>query len=411
MRDGGLLAPLREPVFRRLVIGRGCAELANATAPVALAFAVLDVTGSLVQLGVVVGARSVAVVLLVLFGGMLADRLPRSVILQGTALMAAGTQAVIAASVLGGFATLPLLVVLSVANGVASAMSLPAAAALTPQTVPAAMLTQANAVARMFVNSGRFTGAAVGGVLVGVFGPGWAMGVNSAVFLAAALAYRAVRIAGPPRAAGSAGSAFQDLADGWREFTERTWVWVVVLQFMVVNAVLAGGLFVLGPAVADRTIGRTAWGLVIAAQTLGALVGGVLMAHWRPRRALLAGVAVVLLEVIPLITLAKAPQVLPLLLAMFVVGVSGEVFVVAWDVSLQENIPPDKLARVYSYDMLGSFIALPVGEVVAGPLGTRFGTETTLLAGAVVLALVTCWSLCSRQVRGLVRRAPVEASG
>nr|BFE52774.1 hypothetical protein GCM10017745_62010 [Saccharothrix mutabilis subsp. capreolus] len=158
MRDGGLFTPLREPVFRRLVAGRGCAELANAIAPVALAFAVLDVTGSLVQLGVVVGARSLAVVLLVLFGGMLADRLPRSVILQGTALLAATTQAVIAVGVLGGFATLPLLVVLSIANGVTSAMSLPAAAALTPQTVPAAILTQANAVARMFVNSGRFTG-------------------------------------------------------------------------------------------------------------------------------------------------------------------------------------------------------------------------------------------------------------
>ncbi|CAL9516497.1 Enterobactin exporter EntS [Actinosynnema sp. ALI-1.44] len=408
MRDGGLFTPLREPVFRRLVTGRGCAELANAIAPVALAFAVLDVTGSLVDLGVVVGARSVAVVLLVLCGGMLADRLPRSVILQGTALLAATTQAVIAVGVLGGFATLPLLVVLSIANGVTSAMSLPAAAALTPQTVPAAILTQANAVARMFVNSGRFTGAAVGGVLVGVFGPGWAMSVNAGVFLAAALAYRAVRVERAPRVAGS---AFKDLADGWREFTEHTWVWVVVLQFMVVNAVLAGGLFVLGPAVADQSIGRTAWGFVVAAQTMGALVGGVLMAHWRPRRALFAGVAVVLLEVIPLITLAQAPHVLPLLLAMFVVGVSGEVFVVAWDVSLQENIPPDKLARVYSYDMLGSFIALPVGEVVAGPLGTRFGTETTLLAGAVVLALVTCWSLSSRQVRGLVRHAPVEASG
>ncbi|MEJ2856787.1 MULTISPECIES: MFS transporter [unclassified Saccharothrix] len=409
MRDGGLLTPLREPVFRQLVVGRGSAELANAIAPVALSFAVLDVTGNLVHLGVVVGARSVAVVLLVLFGGMLADRLPRSVILQGTAALAALTQAAIAVSVLGGFATLPLLVVLSVANGVTSAMSLPAAAALTPQTVPAGMLTQANAVARMFVNSGRFTGAAVGGVMVGAFGPGWAIAGNAAVFLAAALAYRAVRITGKPR--GATGSVFGELADGWREFTEHTWVWVVVLQFMVVNAVLAGGLFVLGPAVADHSIGRMAWGFVIAAQTAGALVGGVLMAHWRPRRALLAGVAVVLLEVVPLITLAKAPQVVPLLLAMFVVGVSGEVFVVAWDVSLQENIPPDKLARVYSYDMLGSFIALPVGEVLAGPLGTRFGTETALLAGAVVLALVTCAALGSRQVRGLVRRDPVEATG
>ncbi|WP_433259878.1 MFS transporter [Actinosynnema sp. CS-041913] len=402
-----VFTPLRTAAFRRLITGRGFAELANGVAPVALAFAVLDVTGSLVDLGIVVGARSAAVVVLVLFGGMLADRLPRSVILQGTALTAAVTQGLIAASVLGHFASLPLLVALSVANGVTAAMSLPAAAALTPQTVAPELLTQANALARIGVNTGRFTGAAVGGLLVGSLGPGWAIAGNAVLFLLAASAYRTVRVAHAPRVAGK--GVLGDLAEGWRSFTEHTWVWVVVLQFMIVNAVLAGGLFVLGPAIADQSIGRTAWGFVIAAEILGALVGGVLVAHWRPRRALLIGVLAILLEVLPLVTLAVLPSVVPLLVAMFLVGAATEVFVVAWDVSLQENIPAEKLARVYSYDMLGSYIALPVGEVVAGPLGTRFGTGPTLVWGAVVLVVVTCAALCSRQVRTLTRRENAPA--
>ncbi|MBW4718458.1 MFS transporter [Saccharothrix obliqua] len=399
-----VLTPLREPVFRWLITGRGCAELANGIAPVALAFAVLDMTGSLVDLGIVVGARSTAVVVLVLFGGMLADRLPRAVILQGTGLVAATTQAALAAAVLGQFVSLPLLVVLGVVNGTASAMSLPAAAALTPQTVPPNLLTQANALARVGVNTGRFTGAAAGGVLVGALGSGWAMAVNACLFLFAAFAYRQVRVPRPERAAKV--GVLRDLADGWREFTEHTWVWVVVLQFMVVNAVLSGGVVVLGPAIADQTVGRAAWGFVVGAQTLGALVGGVVVARFRPKRALLVGVALITAEALPLVVLAELPHLVPLLAAMFVVGMTTEVFVVAWDVSLQQNIPPQKLARVYSYDMLGSFIAIPIGQVAAGPLGGRFGTGPTLLAGAAVVVTATLLAVCSRDVRRLRRRDP-----
>jgi MFS family permease len=93
--------------------------------------------------------------------------------------------------------------------------------------------------------------------------------------------------------------------------------------------------------------------------------------------------------------------VVVLLVAMFVNGVAIEQFGVAWDLSLQENVPQDKLARVYSYDALGSFLALPLGEMLAGPLAERFGTRTTLLCGTALVALVTVAALGSRQVREL----------
>ncbi|MFI9005872.1 MFS transporter [Actinosynnema sp. NPDC053489] len=400
----GVFSPLRISAFRWLVAGRSCTQLANAIAPIVLAFAVLDMTGSLIDLGIVVGARSLTLVLLAVFGGVLADRLRRSVLLQGTASAAAVTQLVIAAVVLAGVPSVPLLILLSVCNGAVAAISLPATAALTPQTVPAEMLTQANAVARIGANTGRFTGAAVGGLLVAGVGPGWGLAGNGVVFVLAALAYGGVRSGRVPRPE-SAG-VLADLRNGWRAFTEHTWVWVIVLQFMVVNAVVAGGLFVIGPAVADATIGRTAWGFVIAAQTAGLLVGGLVVARWRPRRALAVGVLVVLIDVVPLLVLAKLPLLVPLLVAMFLVGVSNEVFVVAWDVSLQENVPEDKLARVYSYDMLGSFIALPIGEVAAGPLATAWGVDTALVAMSALLVVATLGALCSEQVRNLTREQP-----
>ncbi|MCP2253745.1 putative arabinose efflux permease, MFS family [Prauserella aidingensis] len=401
-------APLRLPDFRALLLGRTFDEFANALAPVALAFAVLDLTGSPTQLGLVVGARSLASVVFLLLAGVLADRFPRAVILQGTGAAAALTQAAIAASVLGGFAGVPLLVVLSLLNGAVAAISLPAAAALTPQTVPPVLLTQANALVRVAANSGRISGAAIGGILVAAAGPGWTLGANAALFALSALAYRGVHA--PAAGDGTHTAPLRELADGWREFTARRWVWLVVLQFMVVNAVVSGCLVVLGPTIADEGLGRGGWGFVLAAQTAGAFAGGFLAARWRPRHALRVGVAVTLVEAVPLVFLAELPEFVPLLAVMFLAGVALEQFTVAWDVSLQENIPPDRLARVYSYDMLGSFVALPIGEVAAGPLAEQFGRSATLLGGATLLTIVTLLTLTSRQVRTLRRRPAGDPS-
>ncbi|MBE8525207.1 MFS transporter [Amycolatopsis sp. H6(2020)] len=400
-----LLTPLREARFRALVTGRSLADFGNAVAPFALAFAVVDLTGSAVDLGIVVGARSIANVLLLLFGGMLADRLPRSVILQGTETAAALTQAAIAASVLCGFASIPLLAGLGLVNGAVSAISLPAAASLTPSTVPSALLAQANALVRLLSNTGRIAGAGLAGVLVALAGSGWALAGNSLLFLAAALAYRRIRLPRGERLPGSRPLA--ELAEGWREFRARSWVWLVVLQFMIVNAVNAGALLVIGPLVADDTFGRTGWGFALAVQTAGSLLGGVLAAHWQPRRMLLAGVALIMVDALPMLALGQTPYLLPLLAAMFLSGVAIEQFSVAWDVSLQENIPPDKLARVYSYDMLGSFVAMPLGQISAGPLAEHAGRSATLFGGAALIAGATALVLCSSQVRGLVRKAPV----
>lgn len=404
------LAPLRHPDFRRLATGRLLMYFANSMAPIVLAFAVLDLTGSTTDLGIVVGARSLANVVLLLLGGVIADRVSRTLILQGSAAAAACIQGAIALSVLLGFTSIPLLIVLSVLNGALAALSFPASAAMTPQTVPAEMLRPANALMRMGINIGMIIGASLGGIVVALLGPGWGLVCNAAAFLLAALCFLRLKGAATESAATERSHPIRELREGWKEFTARTWVWVVVLQFMVVNAAVAGGIQVLGPTVADDTFGRTAWGVVLAAQMAGAVVGGFLAARSRHRHALRIGVAVVAFEALPLVVLAEAPGTLLLSLAMFANGIALEQFGVAWDVSLQENIPADRLARVYSYDALGSFIALPIGEMAVGPVSGLIGRETTLLAGAVLVVAATAAALCSRDLRNLVSHptAPLE---
>ncbi|WP_433350040.1 MFS transporter [Micromonospora sp. CA-111912] len=404
-----MFAPLRYAAFRHLAAGRLVNMLGNAIAPVALAFAVLDLTGSVRDLGLVVGARSLMNVLFVLFGGVLADRIPRRLVLVGSNVLGGLTQAVVAALVLTGTATIPLLLALGAANGVVSALAQPASAAATPQTVPPELIQPANALIRLGMNAGMIGGAALGGLLVAAVGPGWGLAVDALTFALAAVAFAGVRVAAP-RSASTGTGILADLREGWSEFTARTWVWVVVLGFMVLNAALAGGVNVLGPAVADETIGRGAWGVVLAAETVGMVVGGLIALRIRVRRLLLLGVACMFAESFLLLGLALAPTVVVLVVAGVAVGIAVEQFAVAWETSIAQHIPAERLARVYSYDMLGSWVAIPLGQVVVGPVAGAIGTRETLLILAALVVLSVVGMLASRDVRRLRTVAPAPAA-
>jgi MFS family permease len=401
------MKPMRHTPFRFLLAGRSISALGNSFAPIALAFAVLDMTGSARDLGLVVGARTLANVLFLLFGGVLADRLPRHLLMVGSSLAAGLVQAAVAVLVLTGSATIPLLIGLSVLNGMASALALPASAALLPQTVDEEVRLQANALSRIFLNSAMVIGAPVGGLVVAVTSPGIGIAVDAVTFVVAAACFAGVRVAAPVRPA-ERSHLIADLRLGWSEFRSRTWLWVVVAGFGVLNAAWSGGMFVLGPAVADETIGRSAWGLVLAGETAGMIVGGLLAMRLRLHRLLLVGVIGCFGMALPLFVLGLYPRLWALLLATFVAGLMLEQFGVAWETSMQEHVPADRLARVYSYDMVGSFIAMPLGEVAVGPIAHEIGLGVTLIGTGTVATLAVAGMLSSRDVRTLRHRLPED---
>lgn len=266
---GASLAPLAHPAFRWLLAGRFTTIAGNAMAPIALAFAVLDLTSSITSLGIVVAARSLTNVVFLLWGGVVADRLPRHLVLAGSCAVSFASQALIAVLVLTGTASVTWFVVLSAVNGMSSAFSLPASAALVPQTVPADLRLQANALLRLGLNSARIGGAALGGLLIAFTGPGWGLAVDALSFALAGVFFAFVRVPAAHVAAEHKPSVLAELKVGWTEFVSRQWVWVVVVAFTFVNAALVGGVMVLGPVLADTTFGREMWGLILAAQTAG----------------------------------------------------------------------------------------------------------------------------------------------
>jgi MFS family permease len=395
---------LQERQFRLLFIGRTVSMLGSAMAPVALAFAVLDtLRGSASDIGIVLACRQVPVVLLILLGGVWGDRLPRNVVMVASNVLSGASQAAAAALLLAGRAQLWELAVLAVANGASSAFFFPASAGVVPLTVSPPLLQQANAALRLGLNATTIAGAALGGLLVAATNPGVAILLDAVSYLVAAVALRWIRLPLAMRAAGA--SVAHDLRLGWRDFRSRGWLWAIVVQFGLVNAVESGSINVLGPGVAKAYFGGAAgWGLVLTAQTVGLVVSGLLMLRWKPRRILLTATFGAFGLALPPLVLARPLPLGGVLAAGFLAGVGMEVFGVLWQTAMQQEIPTEMLSRLSSYDALGSWALIPVGSALAAPVASVIGTSWTFVTAAAVVVLATGLVLLSRDVRTLERR-------
>ena len=402
MRREGALAPLGEHNFAWYFSSRLVNTLGVMMANIALTFAVLDIDGRAIAIGMVLAAHTIPMIVLLLWGGVLSDRFPRAVVLQVSNAASALSQGAIACLVLTGRAELWMIIALTALHGAVSAMSMPAMAGMVPQLVPRESLQQANALLSLTRNGLTVVGPSLGAFLVVTVGPGWALAVDAFTWALAALLLIPVKI--PPRAPrAEATSTLQDLREGWTFFRSVTWLWVVVLGFGALNMIHNGALFTLGPVVAEDTIGRQAWGFVLSAEAAGLLVMAFVLLRYRLERPLLWGMLAIILNAAPMIMLGVDPVVVALVVAAFVGGMGIEVFSMGWALAMQENIDDDMLSRAYSYDMLGSFIAMPIGQLAWGPLGVAFGNERVLVASGIAYAAICGLVLCSRSVRDLPR--------
>ena len=391
--------------FALLFGGRCVNFLGNAMAPVALAFAVLELTDSASALGLVLAARMIPQILLLLFGGVIADRLPRHQVLVWSSVVAGASQATVAVLLIGGWAELWQIVLLEIMNGAAAAVFYPADSSVVPLTVPQSRLQQANAILGFGRNICMIGGAALAGLLVAVFDPGWAIAVDAATFFVAAALVAGMR--GIVAAAEASHSIIRDLVDGWGEFIAHRWLWTIVVQFSVILIGFFGGFQVLGPVVADeRMDGATSWAIIVGAQSVGLLAGGFLLLRWRPARPMLVATIAVFGNALPIAAMALGWPVPAVAGLAFINGIGFEVFGVFWYTALHEHVAPESLARVSSYDALGSLALSPLGLIAAGPLSDWIGIDATLWICAALIVIPTALVLLVPEVRNL-RSKPV----
>jgi predicted MFS family arabinose efflux permease len=405
MSRGGLVR--RFPVlairdFRLLLAERLLAPASVGFSMVGVSFAVLRVTDSATDLSYVLAAQIAPALVFALIGGVAADRFrPQRVIVAANVLMAIG-EGTFGVLVLTGHPPLWAMMALEALTGTGAAVFYPASQALLPRVVPLGLLQEASAISRMAMNTGAMAGAAVAGLLVAVAGPGWALvlcGIGMAGTVPMLIAIRATAI-GSGTAEQAASGLFRELREGWSEFWSHTWLWVIVAQFCVVLMAWYGAFSVLGPVVAKEHLGGpAAWGAITAADALGLIAGGVASLRITPRRPMLFVVLTGGAIAISPLSLAMVLPLPAVCVASFGLGVFVEMMMVQWTVALARNIPPGRLARVSSYDVLGSVMAMPAGALVAGPLGTAIGISSAQYAAAAAIVVASALALIPRDIR------------
>ena len=397
-------APMRDRRFRWYFLSRAVDLFGDMMGHIALAFAVLAVSDSPSALGIVLAAHSIPMVAFLLIGGVLADRFGRTLIIQLSNVTGGLTHLAMAALVITDTAEIWQLVVLTAINGVAAAANQPALAGLMPQLAPAGSLQQANVLNGLLRNIMLVFAPALGGALVVGIGAGWAIAVNGVTYLVAAALLLPIKLPAPQQAAGT--GILQDLRTGWTFFRTTTWLWVIVLAFGALNALHSGGFGTLGPALAKESgLGAQGWALIISAQAVGLIATSVVLLRVNLRRPLLLGMIGCAFYSGQMIALGTTTELWVVMTAALVAGAGIEIFGVGWETSMQEHVPRDMLSRVYSYDMLGSFIAIPAGQLAFGPLGAAFGLQQMILFTGVAYLAISLLTLLSRSVRTLDRVA------
>ncbi|MFF7702223.1 MFS transporter [Streptomyces lydicus] len=405
--------PTRKPLSRPSWAGRNYLLLTGATvianlgssgALIATAFAVLASGGSATDVGLVAAARTVPLVLFLLIGGAVADRLPRHHVMVAANALNCVSQGLFALLVLGGEPRLWQMAVLAALGGTGQAFFAPASEGMVLASVSGEHAGRAFAVFRMGMNGANIGGAALGGALVAAVGPGWVLAVDAASFAVAGALRAFLDVSGTPVRT-RRGGILRDLRDGWQEVVSRPWLWAIVLQFSLVNAVISAAQAVYGPLVAEEHLGGPGpWGLALAAFGAGTAGGALLMTRLKPRRLLLTGSLCVFPLALPSAALAVPLPAAGLTPLMFGTGIAVEVFAVTWMMALHQEIPEEKFSRVSSYDWLGSLAMVPVATALAGPVQDLIGRTTALWCCAAVITLLTAAVLCVPEVRHLTRR-------
>ena len=401
MRLPEALGALRERDFRLLFVGQATSWLGTGMVGVALAFAVLDVTHSASDLGIVLAARAMPNVVFLLAGGVFADRLPRRAVMIAADLVRLASQGLLAGLLIGGVARLWELIVLVTIGGAATAFFDPAITGLVTETVSAERLQQANALRSVSASLGTVLGPSIAGVLVATSGPGWALAVDAATFGVSAWYLARLRL--PPGERLPSQAVLRDLADGWREFRARSWLLWSNVHAALTNALVLAPYTVLGPVVAKRWLsGPGAWALISACFGAGSILGGVVVLRYRPRRPLFVGLALTVVDVPLLAPLAVHTHAAAIAVAALFGGASLALVNTLWETTIQEQVPARFVSRIVAYDLLASTIAYPLGLALAGLLAAHvLGVGGMLWLGAAAAAGLTVFVFCVPSIRAL----------
>ena len=391
---------LSEANFRRFYIGYSMSLLGTSMSSVAIAFALLDSGGTPVDLGIVFTANIVPMIVFMLGGGVLADRLGRRPVMLAADIGRFAAQAVLAAAVGLGYPRVWVFVAAAFVVGIGNAFFQPALSGLPVQLVPRDLLGDANALLSAARPAAQVAGPSLAGVLIAVTDPATVIAADAATYAVSAVALILLRF--PAGGPAPARSLFGDLADGWAEFASRSWLWTTTVQFALFNLVTWGPYLVLGPVLARAYLGGArAWGVILACYGCGAIAGGLLAMGRRPARPMLVATLATFGYALPPAALALRLPVTLVAGAAVLAGLGSAVGGAVASTVTQRKIPAEALSRVGAFNMLGAYAFGPVAFIAGGWMAGAVGAQPVLGFGAAWSVLCTLAVLAFPAVRNL----------
>ncbi|MGB9377450.1 MAG: MFS transporter [Mycobacteriales bacterium] len=398
-----MLNALRSRDFRLLWFGQSASVLGDALIVVAIGLYVTRLTGNPSDVGAVLAAYSVPLVVFVLFGGVIADRLPRQTVMIVADIVRAVLHGTLAVLIATGAVRIWHMVVIGVLFGTAESFFRPAYTGLVPQTVPEADIQGAQALGGVSGELASFASPVLATALVLGVGGAAAFGLDAVTFVFSAVLLSRVRARsrGEP---GQRSTVLAELREGWQAVRDRAWVWATILAFSIALLTALGPFYVLGASVARDVYGSDAvFGLSNAAWGAGTITGAIIGSRWRPRRPMRAGMLAALSWPGAIALFAAGPPLLVMYGFMTLSGTGIGLFIVWWETALAQRIPAHLLSRVSAWDWMGSLALLPLGYLLAGPVAVAVGSVEVLVVGGVIGLAAHALALLPNSTRTLAR--------
>jgi MFS family permease len=391
----GTFAALAYPNYRLWFFGQMTSLFGTWMQSTAQGYLVYQLTRSEAYLGYVGFASGIAAWLFLLYGGAIADRIPRRSLLVVTQSLSMLLALILAALTFLRVVQPWHIIVLAFSLGVVNAFDAPSRQSFVLEMVERPVLTNAIALNSTMFNLAMVVGPSVGGLAYALFGPGWCFVINGLSFVAVIAALLSMKLA-PWKPQARTGSTLAEIKAGLRAVAMDRRILGIMCLLGTVS--LFGMSFVtLIPAWAVDILkgDATTNGLLQSARGVGALAAALGVASLSPRRSRGAVMILATLILPVLLVLFSLTRTLPLSLVMLLaVGASN---IVANNLanSLVQTLTPDALrGRVMGVYMLTFFGFMPIGALLAGTAATMVGVRLTVALGAagtfvcaVVLAL------------------------
>jgi hypothetical protein len=337
--------------------------------------------------------------------GAVADRFGRRRVMLTADALRCAAQASLAAAVFAGRPALWVFVLLAWLVGTGEAFFTPALDALTVEVAPRDQLGNANALYGLARSATRIAGPVLGGLLIALTGPGVVVAADAASYAVSVLALSLIRVPAARAAAGGGDpvvrrTLWRDMAEGWAEFRSRTWLWVTTMQFAFFNLITWAPWMLLGPVMGRAYLGGAAvWGAIMGVQGAGAIAAGLLSLGRRPRRPVVIATIGTFGYALPDVPMALHASAVWVAAAAFCCGAGSAVFSTFYGTTMQQQVPPELLARVSALSVFPAYGVGVIGYAIDGPLAAAFGPAAIFGVGAVYGLLSSAAVLTLRSVR------------